>query len=124
MTYNFALPCYLYLGSKKLSLNLNWYRNAHYQTLNKTKQSYAPIKVAMFRADKIRVSYTLVWNSNRRTDFMNWIAVADKYFLDWLVSMGCITDDDLKHYVGMSVSVRVDTSVKESYIIAEVEVLE
>ena len=124
MIYHFALPCYIYLGNKKLSLNLNWYRNAHYQTLNKTKQSYAPTKLSMFKADKIRVSYTLVWNNNRRTDFMNWIAVADKYFLDWLVSMWCIPDDDFKHYVGMSVSVRVDTSVKESYIIAEVEVLE
>lgn len=55
---------------------------------------------------------------------MNWIAIADKYFLDWLVSMGCIPDDDLKHYVGMSVSVRIDTSVKESYITAEVEIVE
>ena len=123
MTYTFHLPIYLTLA-KRISLNLNWYRNAHYQTLNKTKQSYAPTKLSMFNADKIRVSYTLVWNNNRRTDFMNWIAVADKYFLDWLVSMGCIPDDDIKHYVGMSVSVRVDTSVKESYIIAEVEVLE
>jgi hypothetical protein len=77
----------------------------------------------MFKADKIRVHYTLVWNNNRRTDFMNWIAVADKYFLDWLVSMGCIPDDDIKHYVGMAVSVRVDTTVKESYITAEVETL-
>ena len=120
----FALPCYLYLGNKKLSLNLNWYRNAHYQTLNKTKRLYEPISGDVFNAGKIRVNYTLVWNNNRRTDFMNWIAIADKYFLDWLVGMGCIPDDDLKHYVGMSVSVRVDTSVKESYIKADVEVLE
>lgn len=120
MNYTFHLPIYLTL-SNSISLNLNWYRNAHYQTLNKTKQAYAPTKLSMFKANKIRVSYTLVWNNNRRTDFMNWIAIADKYFLDWLVSMGCIPDDDLKHYVGMSVSVRVDTSVKESYIIADVE---
>lgn len=78
----------------------------------------------MFKADKIRVSYTLVWNNNRRTDFMNWIAVADKYFLDWLVSMGCIPDDDLKRYDACKVACRVDTTVKESYIIAEVEVIE
>ena len=123
MTHTFHLPCYLTLA-KRISLNLNWYRNAHYQTLNKTKRLYEPISGEVFNADKIRVSYTLVWNNNRRTDFMNWIAVADKYFLDWLISMGCIPDDDLKHYVGISVSVRVDTSVKESYIIAEVEVLE
>lgn len=55
---------------------------------------------------------------------MNWIAVADKYFLDWLVSMGCIPDDDLKHYGVCTVSCRVDRTVRESYIIAEVEVIE
>ena len=121
--YTFHLPIYMELG-KKISLNLNWYRNAHFQKLNATKSSYAPIKLQMFKANKIKVSYTLVWNNNRRTDFMNWIAIADKYFLDWLFSMNCIPDDDLKHYVGNSVTVRVDTSEKESYIIAEVEVLE
>lgn len=124
MNHNFNIPIYLHLNGKKLSINLNWYRNAHYRILNDSKKAYAPFKLSMFKADKIRVNYTLVWNNNRRTDFMNWIAVADKYFLDWLVSMGCIPDDDLKHYVGMSVSVRVDTSVNESYIKAEVEVLE
>lgn len=123
MTHTFHLPIYLTL-SKRISLNLNWYRNAHHFILASTKKQYAPFKLSMFKADKIRVSYTLVWNNNRRTDFMNWIAVADKYFLDWLVSMGCIPDDNLKHYVGMSVSVLVDTSVKESYIKAVVEVLE
>jgi hypothetical protein len=121
--HTFQLPIYLTL-SKRISLNLNWYRNAHYQALNKTKQAYCPIKLSMFKADKIRVNYTLVWNNNRRTDFMNWIAVADKYFLDWLVGMGCIPDDDVKHYDACTVACRVDTTVNESYIIAEVEIVE
>ncbi|OPZ41576.1 MAG: hypothetical protein BWY95_02582 [Bacteroidetes bacterium ADurb.BinA104] len=38
--------------------------------------------------------------------------------------MGCIPDDDLKHYDACTVDSRVDTTVKESYIIAEVEVIE
>lgn len=117
------LPIYLQL-SKRISLNLNWYRNAHHFILNSTKQTYAPFKLSMFKADKIRVNYTLVWNNNRRTDFMNWIAVADKYFLDWLVSMGCIPDDDLKHYDACTVACRIDTTVMEGYIIADVEVVE
>ena len=123
MTHTFHLPIYLTL-SKRISLNINWYRNAHYQTLNKTKREYEPMCGEVFKADKIRVNYTLVWNNNRRTDFMNWIAVADKYFLDWLVSMGCIPDDDLKHYDACTVASRVDRTVKESYIIAEVDILE
>ena len=121
--HTFHLPIYMELG-KKISLNLNWYRNAHHFTLNNTKQAYYPISGERFKADKIRVHYTLVWNSNRRTDFMNWIAVADKYFLDWLVTWGCIPDDDLKHYDACTVACRVDRTVKESYIIAEVEVVE
>ena len=121
--HTFILPCYMEL-SKKISLNLNWYRNAHYQKLNATKSAYCPIKIDMFKADKIHVNYTLVWNNNRRTDFMNWIAVADKYFLDWLVSMGCIPDDDLRHYDACKVASHVDTTASESYIIAEVEVIE
>ena len=121
--HTFHLPIYLQLG-KRISLNLNWYRNAHYRILNYTKRQYQPVSGEVFKADKIRVNYTLVWNNNRRTDFMNWIAVADKYFLDWLVSMRCIPDDDLKHYDSCTVACRVDRTVKESYIIAEVEVIE
>lgn len=122
--YEFVLPCYMFIGNKKISLNLNWYRNAHFQKLNATKATYAPVKLSLFKASKIKVGYTLVWNNNRRTDFMNWIAIADKYFLDWLVSMNCIPDDDIKHYAGNTVSARVDTLEKESYVIAEVTVIE
>ena len=122
--YTFTLPLYIYIGSKKISLNLNWYRNAHYLILNKTKQSYFPLTFEKFSAKRIHVSYTMIWNNNRRTDLMNWIAIADKYFLDWLVSMNYIDDDCLKNYPSVSISSEIDTSVKESYIKAEVTILE
>lgn len=113
----------MHIGKDKISLNLNWYRNAHYQIMNKTKQCYMPLKIDMFKANKINISYTLVWNSNRRTDFMNWIAIADKYFVDWLVSTGCIPDDRMANYSDSLISSKIDTSAQESYIIAEVKVL-
>lgn len=123
-TFTFHLPCYMHIGKEKISLNLNWYRNAHFFNMNKTKQNYNPFKIDMFKADKISISYTLVWNSNRRTDFMNWIVVADKYFVDWLVSVGCIPDDRMTNYSEAVITSIIDKSVRESYIIAEVKVLE
>lgn len=122
--YIFELPCYMFVGGNKMSLNLNWYRNAHYHTMNKTKQTYRPSNVILFKAKKISVEYTFVWNNNRRTDFMNWVSIADKYFLDWLVTWKCIPDDCIDNYNSMSVKVVKDTSAKESYIRAKVSVLE
>ena len=123
MTHTFHLPIYLQLG-KRISLNLNWYRNAHHFTLNNTKQAYYPISGERFKADKIAVKFILVWNSKRRTDRNNWTGIADKYFLDWLVVNGCIPDDDLDHYVSTTYRHVIDTAEKESYIIAEVEIIE
>lgn len=123
-TYNFVLPCYVFIGNKKISLNINWYRNAHYSVLNKTKQSYFPLSFEQFSAKRIHVSYSLVWNNNRNTDMMNWIAIADKYFLDWLVNMNYIPDDCLKNYRTCDSSAEIDTSAKEPYITAKVTVIE
>lgn len=122
-TYDFILPCYVFVGYKKISLNMNWYRNAHYMTLNASKRAYYP-KGDAFKANKISVEYKLVLNSNRRTDFMNWIAIADKYFLDALVTVGCISDDCVKNYASMAASCEIDKSAKEPYISARVTVLE
>ena len=122
--YKFDLPIYIHFGSKKISLNLNWYRNAHFMILNRTKQEYFPMIIEPFRADRIHIHYCLIWNSKRRTDLMNWITVADKYFVDWLVGMGYIPDDCIKHYPSISIDSKVDTSASESYIHAEVTVLE
>lgn len=123
--FTYVLPCYMELGKKKISLTLNWYRNAHFQVLNKTKSLWSPtLGLQMFNAKKIHVSYTLYWNSNRRTDFMNWIVIADKYFLDWLVTMGCIPDDCIKNYHSMDASMDYNKMLLDSEIHSEVTILE
>lgn len=122
--YTFFLPCYMQIGRKRISLNLNWYRNAHYMLLNKTKQAYCPTRFGRFKASRVHIDYTLVLDTNRRTDFMNWITIADKYFLDWLVSSEMIPDDCVKNYGSLSASAVIDTEAKESYILAVVFVLE
>ena len=38
--YVITSPLYVYVGKKKFMLNMNDYRNAHYQVLNKAKVEY------------------------------------------------------------------------------------
>jgi hypothetical protein len=123
----FELPCHVIIGSKNpktIPLNMNWYRNAHYQITNKVKQAYQPIKGEWFEAKKIAVSYTLHLPNNRRTDLMNWLSIADKFFLDWLVTNGCLYDDGIKQYPKVSGSASVEKGIPETYITAEVQILE
>lgn len=102
---------------------MNWYRNAHYMLCNRVKQEFWPLEFAPFRAEKISVDYTLVWNNRRRTDRMNWIVLADKFLLDWLVKCEYIPDDDVDHYVETIARHIIDRKAKQSYIIANVKIL-
>lgn len=121
-TITFKLPCYATVGRRRVSLTLNWYRNAHYQQSNAVKAQYAPCG-GSFRANQIRIHYTLVLDNDRRTDVMNWIAVADKFFCDWMVKAGMIPDDDKRRVAGVTSGWMTDSLAEEKYIIAEIEVL-
>jgi hypothetical protein len=111
----------MYIGNKRISLNMNWYRNAHYQVLAKIKREFSPgFPFPRFKAEKINVKYTLVCKTKKRTDRMNWIAIVDKFFLDWLVNNGYISDDDIFHYGKTTATARHDSGAAENYIIAEV----
>lgn len=120
MTYIFELPLYVMHGNKKISLTLNWYRNAHYHQSNKIKSEYQPIGPHTFVARQITVRYTLILCDKRRTDAQNWIAVADKFFLDWLVKNGMIQDDDCSVYSGGSWRVERDISQDHHRLLAYV----
>lgn len=116
----FHLPCYMTIGSKKVSLTMNWYRNTHFQVLCIAKRNFIPAYSILFKAEEIKIDYTLILNNKRRTDLTNWISIADKFFLDWLVASGCIPDDNATHYANMTARAIVDTSAKETYIRADV----
>lgn len=120
----FILPCYIHIGSKKISLNLNWYRNAHYMILAKAKETFYPIKWESFKAKKISVKYTLVLSDNKRTDVMNWITIVDKFFMDWLVNNGYMKDDSSKECAAIQIESAVNKAAVEKYITAEVTILE
>ncbi len=97
-TYHFNLPISVTLPrkrkqDKKVMLNMNVYRNLHYQVSNQVKQAFEPVYSEPFKAKEIRVSYTVLRSSRRRYDTMNIVSIVDKLFLDWLVNNKMIPDD-------------------------------
>lgn len=87
---------------KSLSLNLNVYRNAYYQTLNKAKRVYETtlyeqLRELPFLAHIDSITYTLYPKTSRRCDVSNICSIVDKFFSDTLVKYGYIEDDDYKH---------------------------
>lgn len=95
-----TLPISITSGSKKIRkryLNLNQYRNWHYQTSNKLKilfKEQVKGNLDFSFIGKIEISYAYYAPDKRKRDLMNVIAVVDKFFQDALVEEGCIVTDD------------------------------
>ena len=91
--------------TKNFSLNLNVYRNTHYQTLNNVKVNFqkqvAPLLVQLPKLSQISLSYELYPQSNRLCDIANVCSVVDKFFSDTLVNLGYIPDDNYQHVLGV-----------------------
>lgn len=104
-TKTFIVDDFVMVGNKKFALNLNVYRNAHYQILNKAKiifknqllANYPEIKKIKGLTGKVRVNYNIIPNNKRKFDTMNVISIVDKFFLDALVEFGCIPDDNYNY---------------------------
>ena len=96
-------------GDRKWILNLNSYRNTHFQILNKAKQLYKDcVSVAfqewlidddaMFKdppAPFIFV-YTIYPENNRKFDLANVLPIVQKFTDDALIELGIISDDNHK----------------------------
>lgn len=85
-------------------LNLNDYRNAHYQVLASAKRTFNYLMMKelanirhVCKFDCIQVDYLLYPKTKGRIDGNNIIAVVDKFFMDSLQDMGIISDDDVHH---------------------------
>lgn len=85
-------------SKKDFILNLNNYRNAHYQSLNKTKINYKNHMMKQIsllpKFEKIKITYILFPGTKRLCDVPNVCAVHDKYFQDALVEGDKIKDDN------------------------------
>ena len=93
------LPITIDLGRKSYALNLNIYRNAHYQILNKMKVTFTeqvnPILEKLPLFDSIELTYTLY--PKRQCDVSNVCSIVDKFFCDALVKANKIPDDNFKY---------------------------
>ena len=103
-----TLPLHLQrkIGGKKYALNMNSYRNNHFQINNWIKKTLKDIVLAEILSSKewkgkkqlktpLTVNYVLYLGNNRKSDLSNWLAVIDKFFLDSLTELGYIPDDNI-----------------------------
>ena len=106
MMWVLSLPLSIQQSKTKVfQLNLNIYRNAHYQTLNKVKVNFqeqvAPLLKNLPPLQQVSLSYELYPQSHRLCDVANICSVVDKFFSDALVNLGYIADDNYQHVLGV-----------------------
>ena|SRR3990167_7689083 len=113
--------------NKTFILNLNNYRNAHFQVLDKAKKLYVdevraalPSPVEKFTG-QVELTYTLFQPTNRRVDISNPLSVIDKFTCDALTSLGVIPDDSAKY---IPVVIKVWGGVDKENPRAELEIRE
>ena len=89
-------PLYIILGRKKYALNLNTYRNLHFQISNKLKIRFKEIITPQLQWEysNIWIEYTLYYA--RKSDLWNRVSIIDKFFLDALKENKCIIDDNVE----------------------------
>lgn len=85
--------------SKNWILNLNNYRNAHYQTLNKAKVNFKYLvtkEISLLPVFKeiSSIEYILYRDSKRHCDVANVCSIVDKFFCDALVEAKKLPDDN------------------------------
>lgn len=91
---------------KKLPLNLNHYRNAHFIQLNEMKKTFKELILPQLTfepyTEPVRIEYVLYVPTKRELDISNVLCIVDKYFCDALVESGKLIDDNFKHLVQVS----------------------
>jgi hypothetical protein len=109
MSWTITLPWKVPLSKNKdFPVNLNYYRNACFQELNKAKINFkelvSPLLGSVLCMESCNLQYVIFPPSKRECDISNICSVADKFFSDTLVSSGKITDDNFKVIPNISFS--------------------
>ena len=125
-SYRFILPIYVMLPrkkveDKKIMLNMNLYRNMHFQVNNQVKELFKPIEFTLFKAEKISIGYLVRKTTKRKFDTMNVISIVDKFFLDWLVENDYIPDDTCNNVIYDGIVGSNDCKVNE--VIATIKII-
>lgn len=83
-------------------VNLNWYRNAHYFISNDVKNHYKELVARQVKKPiqgKIRLNFS-IFIKRKGSDGDNIHAIIRKFFLDALVDLKIIEDDNFEIVVG------------------------
>jgi len=102
MKYKISAPFYVPTSKKKnFRLNLNNYRNAHFQVLNLAKKNFEiiiyPDVFNLPCMQQIELTYTLYPANKRLFDISNICSIVDKFFCDSLVRQNKLPDDNYNH---------------------------
>lgn len=97
-------------------LNLNQYRNEHFQVLNKAKVNFKEQMADQIRLlpvmTQIEITYILFPATKAKLDVSNVCSVVDKFFCDALVEFGKLPDDNYTHVP--AINYRIGTIDKEN----------
>lgn len=89
--------------TRKKSINLNLYRNLHFQELSNQKNHFHTRMVTTLEEIPplgcVWLHYEIHPSHRGRLDTMNVTSIVDKYFSDSLTELGIIEDDDYTHVV-------------------------
>lgn len=106
--YVVSVPYWIVMGKrkpKKVYLNLNWYRNAHFQLLNKAKEVFHDLCKDRLQGipllPEVALIYTLYPKTLQLCDTANVCCIVDKFFCDSLVGWGKIPDDNYQIVKGV-----------------------
>ena len=99
------LICPLYItierktkADKKVFVNMNTYRNLHFQINNKVKVKYKELLREQLEGVKIKtpveITYKVYKARDNMLDKMNVVSITSKYLLDAITQLGCWTDDN------------------------------
>ena len=92
------MPLSFYIGKKKYGINLNYFRNWHYQVSKKIKGKYADHALPQLQGikftDKVSITFILWKRDNRRIERANPLSIHEKFFCDAMVKAGCLPDDN------------------------------
>ena len=93
-------PLFIEMGVRKIKrfhLNLNQYRNWHFQVSNNLKIAYKKIVLPQLQDlsfKKVKLDLTLYKASKRKVDRSNVLCIHEKFFCDAFVEAGCLIDDN------------------------------
>ena len=103
MIYKFTSPLFVMLprktkNDKRVTINMNTYRNLNGFVNNQSKIIYSNIMFGQLHGLKIKtpikVTMQLFKPTKGITDKDNAISITKKYFFDAMVKFGCIPDDN------------------------------